>query len=273
MPHPRNNTIIAASVTALACLPVLPVPPAAAAQSGPDPVPLTSLAVVPATARLTRQRRSSTVRTRRSWLRWRPRASNANGRAIAPGEAAALCTARRVCPWPTGPAAMQHAYPERGGHVPPRARVRRPASGPPPSGGDNRAEGADRLSSFGPQWAWTRPRCSCDCSSAMAGPCSTTTSPTRGRPGSRPAAAGRLRRLSDRGGSASRPMLRPPVAHRVVRRILREFFGCAACVLRRPGLPVRHASIPLPASCRGTPGHPGMRPRGRRLRRIRQQRL
>ena len=86
-------------------------------------------------------------------------------------------------------------------------------------------------------------------------------------------AAGRLRRLSDRGGSASRPMLRPPVAHRVVPRILREFFGCAACVLRRPGFPVRHASIPLPASCRGAPGHPGMRPRGRRLRRIRQQRL
>src|SRR5688572_5277675 len=84
MPHPRNNTLIAALVTALACLPVLPVPPAAAAaQSGPDPVPLTSLAVVPATARLTRQRRYATVRTRRSWLRWRPRASNANGRAIA----------------------------------------------------------------------------------------------------------------------------------------------------------------------------------------------
>src|SRR5688572_8193543 len=72
MPHPRNNTLIAALVTALACLPVLPVPPAAAAaQSGPDPVPLTSLAVVPATARLTRQRRYATVRTRRSWLRWR----------------------------------------------------------------------------------------------------------------------------------------------------------------------------------------------------------
>src|SRR5688572_5277678 len=39
-----------------------------------------------------------------------------------PGEAAALCTGRRVCPWPTGPAAMPHAYPERGGHVPPRPR-------------------------------------------------------------------------------------------------------------------------------------------------------
>jgi hypothetical protein len=84
MSHRRNNTLIAALVTALACLPVLPVPPAAAAaQSGPEPVPLTSLAIVPVTARLTRERRYATVRTKRSWLRWRLRASNVNGRAIA----------------------------------------------------------------------------------------------------------------------------------------------------------------------------------------------
>jgi hypothetical protein len=146
--------------------------------------------------------------------------------------------------------------------------------GPPPSGGGNRADGADRLSSLAAALG-VDPTTLLE--QLQSGDGRVLLDP--GIPYARTAglwtqrAAGRLRRLSDRGRSASRPMLRPPVAHRVIRRILREFFGCAACVLRRPGLPVRHASIPLPASCRCAPGHPGMRPRGRRLRRIRQQRL
>src|SRR5688572_2937539 len=120
----RKNTFAAAFVAALACLPVPVAPLAAAAHSGPDPVLYASPAIVPATARLARQRRYATARMRRSWLRGRLRAWDACRGANAT-ERRPRCAMRAAqARGPPCPAAMADAYPQRGGHVPPRSRVR-----------------------------------------------------------------------------------------------------------------------------------------------------